>query len=219
MLKKEPCAYCGKVAEDTTKGHVISRSLYPDSLPNIQRITVPECPECKLIWERAESSFRNIMIAIWNPEQIEKDNRYEKMMRSFRKSDGHSRFRHFMNCLVSESSSDGERDLIYPIKDPEFNLILRRIIRGLCHYHKIGTAIADDRVFCHIMQFQIPESFKFDFCWHEISPGFCCYAYAIINDNNLHSFWLIRFSQHIEFFATISVDKSIFLPIQESRVE
>ena len=58
---------------------MIPQSIYPDSLPDAQRITVPECLDCKALWEDAEPHFRNIMIAIWDPEMIVKDNRYASM--------------------------------------------------------------------------------------------------------------------------------------------
>jgi len=208
LLKKRPCAYCGTVSIPRTKGHVIPQALYPVSLPQARRITVPECTDCKALWEDAEPHFRNIMIAIWDPDQIVKDNRYLSMQRSLLQCDGPRRLQDFLDRLVSVDTHTSERQMIYPAKEPWCNLILRRIIRGLCHFHGFGTAIADSRVRCDVMLWSVPEAFQPEFTWHEIAPGFFRYGYARVGDDCLHSFWLIRFSQHIEFFGAIEATES-----------
>lgn len=203
-LKSLPCAYCGTTAVERTKGHVIPRSIYPDTLPNAPRITVPECLKCKARWDDAEPHFRNVMIAIWDPERTVIDNRYAKMKRSFSKRDGVRRLSEFAAQMISKKTPKGERETIYPTRDPKCNLILRRIVRGLSHFHEFGSPIADTRVRCGVMLWTIPDAFRSSFTWHEIAPGFCRYAYSIVGDENLHSFWLIRFSKHIEFFGAIA---------------
>ncbi len=189
---------------------MVPRSLYPDTLPQAQRITVPECTDCKALWEDAEPHFRNIMIAIWNPDRIVKDIRYESMRRSLLKCDGARRLRDFTDRLVSVDTPNGEREMIYPAKDRRFNLILRRIVRGLCYFHGLDSAIGDARVLCDVMRFRVPKAFQPDFTWNEIAPDFCRYGYTIVGDDNLHSFWLIRFSKHIEFFGAIAARESDF---------
>jgi hypothetical protein len=83
-------------------------------------------------------------------------------------------------------------------------LILRRIVRGLVHWHRLGTAIPDAGVVCDVMRWQIPPAFEPDFSWHTIAPDFVAYAYNHINDKDAHSFWLIRFSKHIVFTGHVS---------------
>lgn len=206
-----PCAYCGTTEIDRTGGHVISKNLYPDSLPNAKRIIVPECKECKALWEDAEPHFRNIMIAIWNPEKIAKDSRYESMKRSLVQCDGVRRFREFTDQLVSVNTPEGDREMIYPAKDSRCNLILRRIVRGLCYHHGFGSAISDARVLCDVMRFRVSEEFQPEFTWHEISPNFFRYGYAIIRDDQFHSVWLLQFSTHNKsFYGAISTSETGF---------
>jgi hypothetical protein len=199
--RDRPCAYCGTTEIERTKGHVIPKSLYPDSLPNAQRITVPECMDCKALWEDAEPQFRNTMVAIWDPETVVEDSRWRKMQRSMSKCDGPRRYRDFIDLLVAQNTPKGKRHAIYPAKDPQCNLILRRIVRGLCHHHGLGSAIADSRVWCDVMQFSVPEAFRSEITWHELSPGFCTYGYTVLGDERFHSFWLIRFSNHAKSFC------------------
>lgn len=205
-LRTKPCAYCGTTAVDRTKGHVVPRSIYPSLLPNAQRLTVPECLDCKKHWENADPHFRNILITIWNPEKTVKDNRFNKMARSFTKRDGQRRFKELTGQFVTTANAGQVREIIYPARDEQFNLVLRRIVRGLCHHHGLGSAIADARVACDVMLWKIPDQFQSEITWHDVGPDFFRYGFSLINDNQLHSFWLIRFSKHIEFFGIVRSD-------------
>jgi len=209
-VRCKPCAYCGTTSVERTKGHVIPRALYPDTLPNAQRITVPECLQCKSLWEDAEPHFRNIMVAIWNPDEVVNDSRYKSMQRSLTKCDGARRFKDFADQLVPVETPTGKREKIFPATDSRFNLVLRRIVRGLCHYHEFDSAVEDRRVICDVMKFQVPEAFEPDFTWHEISPNFFRYGYSIVEDDPLQSFWLLQFAQHIEFFGAVSANRTGF---------
>ena len=200
-LKDKPCAYCGSSNSPHTKGHVISKNLYP---AEIQAITVPECIDCKKIWEGSETIFRNIMMAIRDPEKVSKDEKYACMLRSFKRSDGPHRLTELLDLIVPAPPPNQGREMLYPAKNPDFNLILRRIVRGLCYVHELGSPVADNRVRCDMMKYVVPEEFKPDFTWSEIAPGFFRYGYVFLNRDNLHSFWLLRFSKHLEFFGYVS---------------
>jgi hypothetical protein len=97
-----------------------------------------------------------------------------------------------------------DRELIYPAEDARFNLILRRIVRGLAVEHKIATAVSDNRVHCDVMRWPIPPAFKADLTCHIIENDFFQYAYAVLDDESLQSFWLLQFSKHLLFFGVIA---------------
>ncbi|MGE0347873.1 hypothetical protein [Hydrogenophaga sp.] len=201
MLKHKPCAYCGSKAVPRGKGHVFPRSIYPDTLPDAKRITVPECETCKAIWEDAEPHFRNVLLSIWDPEVAPLDNRTAKLWRSFDELDGSRRIQD-LSAMLRPAHVDGqERAKIYPDEDERFNLILRRIVRGLSHEHRLGTAIPDSAVVSGVMRWIVPPAFEPSFSWHTIAPDFISYAYARVDES--HTFWLLRFSRHITFFASI----------------
>ena len=204
MFINKSCAYCGRTEGNSTKGHVIPRSLYPNNLPAAKRITVPECVQCKKLWEDAEHQFRNIMLAIWNPNEVPGDNRYENLRRSFTKCDGLRRHNDLMNAIKHVKIDDQNRDMIYPANDNNFNLILRRIIRGLSHFHGVESAISDDRVYCNVMKYAVPPEFQRSFTWNEIYLDFCRYGFVKVNEQNIASFWLIKFSKQVEFFGAVS---------------
>lgn len=204
VLKHHPCAYCGTTTSARSRGHVFPRSIYPDTLPNAKRITVPECDECKALWEDAEPHFRNILLSIWDPETPPADSRAQKLWRGFDEKDGRRRARDLADLFRPAQVAGENRTKVYPAKDARFNLILRRIVRGLVHEHGLGTAIPDARVVCDVMRWIIPPTFEGDFTWRTIAPEFIAYAYNGINDKYAHSFWLIRFSKHILFFGSVS---------------
>ena len=204
MLVNRPCAYCGTKTVKRTKGHILPRSIYPDSLPNAKRITIPECIECKSIWEDAEPHFKNILISIWNSDTLPSDSRTNSMWRGFLEKDGQRRVKELL-ALIEPAQSDGKsREMIYPAKDLKFNLILRRIVRGLSNIHHLGTPITDRRVICDAMRWSIPPTFEDNLTWHVIADDFFRYTYSYFNDEPMHSFWLLQFSKNLLFFGTVS---------------
>ena len=178
VLKDQPCAYCGSSKSPCTKGHVIPKNLYP---AETKAITVPECKECKAIWEDAEPHFRNIMMAIRDPEKVIKDDHFARMQRSFKKCDGPRRLKELLDLIVPASPPNQEREMLYPAENSAFNLILRRIVRGLCHVEKLGSPVADNRVRCDVIKCDVPEAFKPEFTWREIAPGFFRYGYVFLD--------------------------------------
>ena len=107
--------------------------------------------------------------------------------------------------------------MIYPAKDPRCNLILRRIIRGLCYSNEVDAAIADDRVWCDVLRWRVPEALEPDFKWHEVATSFFSYSYAIIDDEKFHSLWRLRFSKRIEFIGII-MQAGQAVPASEDRL-
>lgn len=203
MLIRLPCAYCGTTESPRTRGHVFPRSIYPDTLPTARRITVPECEKCKALWEDAEPHFRNVLVAIWHPESPLADSRAEKLWRSFEKGDGYRRVHDLAALFRSTEVAGRVRSKIYPAEDERFNLILRRIVRGLAHEHCLGTRIADSHVDCDVMKWIMPPAFEEEMTWHTIAPKFISYGYMKLDDEFAHSFWIVRFSEHIEFYGRI----------------
>lgn len=77
-IKNRPCAYCGCTDVPREKGHVLPRFLYPTTTAaTVQRITVPECQRCKMLWQDAEEPFANILTVAGEPNDavIEQWNR------------------------------------------------------------------------------------------------------------------------------------------------
>lgn len=203
MLKHAPCAYCGSTELPRTRGHVFPRAIYPDTLPHAKRVTVPECDGCKALWEDAEPHFRNILLTIWNPEAAPSDSRAQKLWRSFNQKDGHRRVRELAGLFRPATVAGQSRKKIFPAEDARFNLVLRRIVRGLTHHHGLTTAVPDQLVDCEAMRYAVPPSFQEEFSWHTIAPDFITYGYKLLTDEDVNLVWLIRFSKHIVFLGRV----------------
>ncbi len=124
------------------------------------------------------------------------------MMRSFQKIDGKKRASEVLKQIVNTQ----EGDKIFPLKDEGFNLILRRIVRGLSHHHELESEVRDERVVCVPAKYEIPPAFRAQITWHTISEGFFKYGYASVSESGVASFWDLRFSTHIRFYGVVSAE-------------
>ena len=212
VYKKKPCAYCGLTDSPREKGHVIPDCMYPsDTNSRIQRPTVPECSECKKIWQDAENLFRNVMVIAGTPNRAVMEQWEGPVKRSFHKSSGGKWAKALVDQMVAIENKVGPIYKIYPANNPEVMLVIRKIIRGLCHYHRIATAVSDNRVWADILKYQIPPSLKENMKWFQIGPELLEYAYEITNDKklNIHSAWYLRFYEQREFVGFVSMSDDI----------
>src|SRR5262245_42452295 len=146
-----PCAYCGS-NEAGTVDHVVPRALYPPSkaTSKVQRITVPACRACNGSWTDDEPHFRNMMLVAGEANPAVRALWEGKARRSFGHSDGHRRVRDLAARLVVVETPEGERHKVYPGEDPRVTRIVRKVIRGLCHHHRLVSAVSDGQVWVDI---------------------------------------------------------------------
>jgi hypothetical protein len=212
MHKIKPCAYCGSTDNPREKGHVIPDCMYPsDTGPNIQRRTVPECSECKKIWQDAENQFRNVMVIAGTPNKAAMEQWDGPIKRSFKKPSGRKWAKALVDQMVATKNSKDPLYKIYPANDPDVMLVIRKIIRGLCHYHQIDTAINDQRVWADILRYPIPAYLKENREWFNLGAKFFDYAFELTNDKivNIHSSWYLRFYEQREFVGCVVMSESI----------
>lgn len=210
-MTKRPCAYCGSKDHPRHKGHVISQNLYPSNTPStIQRRRVTECAECKKLWEDAEAQFRNILTVAGEPNDPVLELWNGSVARSFDHKSGARWVRDLAQQLVPVETVGGPRYAVYPDRDHRVMTVIRRIIRGLCAYHKLGTAIADCRVFAQVMRYQIPPAFWERFIAHSLGDDFCRYWYCDLQmeDPDHHSAWVIEFFGRTTFFGIVSANEA-----------
>jgi hypothetical protein len=212
MYKKKPCAYCGSTDSPREKGHVIPDCMYPsDPHSRIQRPTVPECSECKKLWQDAENQFRNVMVVAGTPNSAVMEQWNGPVNRSFNKPSGGKWLKALVEQMVFTKTTVGPRYIIYPANDPQVMLVIRKIIRGLCHYHSIATTVSDKRVWADVLKYHIPSYLKQNMKWFHIGPKLLEYAYEMTNDkkHNIHSAWYLKFYEQREFVALVSLSDDI----------
>jgi len=208
----KPCAYCGLTDSPRERGHIIPDCMYPtDTKPNIQRRTVPECLECKKMWQDAENHFRNVMVIAGTPNKAVMEQWEGPIKRSFAKPSGRKWAKALVDQLVAINNIKGSLYKIYPANDPDVMLVIRKIIRGLCHHHRIATAINDKRVWADILRYPIPAYLKENMKWFNLGTNFFEYAYELTNDKdlNIHSSWYLRFYEQREFVGFVTMSENI----------
>ena len=154
--RRQRCAYCGHGA--STTDHVIPRALYPPSrtASKVQRITVAACAACNEGWADDEPHFRNVLLVSGNPNPAVRELWEGKTLRSFTQVDGPKRVHDLATQIVPVKTPDGERHMIYPAKDERVLRIVRKVVRGLCHHHKLLSPVHDGQVMADIQRFLVP---------------------------------------------------------------
>jgi len=211
VMNNRPCAYCGTTEFKRERGHVVPDCVYPPSLdPQVQRITVPECSRCKQIWQDAETQFRNIMMIAGEPNAQVRELWEGPVIRSFDKPSGPRWVADLLEQLVSVDTEDGPRHRVYPGRDQRVMLVVRKIIRGLCHKEGVATAVDDRRVGAVVMVYNIPEEFRREMTWRQLGNEFFRYGFAVLNDSEygIHSAWSLTFFERREFFGAVSLSES-----------
>ncbi len=205
--KKKKCAYCGLQEGTCTGGHVIPDCMYPDkSDARIQRLKVPECPACGATWLHDEDHFRSVILMCGEANELANEKWHGSVSRSFGYAGGPRSVRDIHELMNSVPTLPG-RYMIYPERDERVMRVLRKIIRGLCHKHEVGTAIADNQVHAMVERFTIPPAFRDLFVRHSLGDQFCWYSYCDQRgqeDGSVHSAWEIEFYGRTRFFCIVS---------------
>lgn len=207
--RKGKCAYCGKDGP-VTKDHVIPKSLYPTT-SSVQRITVKTCYDCNNGIADDEAHFRNIILVAGEANEAVTE-LWQTAMRGFRQTDGKRRFLDFEAQLQLVEVENAKRHMVYPGQDERVVRVIKKIIRGLCHYHKLLSPIPESQVWADISKFKIPIEYLEMMQEYSYEPEIVSYKYFLFDEVNedredglelLHSFWLITFFQRTTFIASV----------------
>jgi hypothetical protein len=200
---KATCAYCG--GAPSTDDHVVPRALYPPSkaTSRFQRITVDACQACNNGWSDDESHFRNVLLLAGDPNPAVRELWEGKTRRSFTYADGLKRVRDLAAQIEPVDMPEGGRHMIYPAKDERVLRIVRKVVRGLCHHHKLLSAVQDNQVVADIQRFQIPEAFLSEMTSAHAEEDVLQYRYGLVDEPEIHSGWLLNFFGRTPFFCIV----------------
>ncbi len=203
--RRRLCSYCGSnVATDSE--HVFPKSLYPESRQGsrIQRLTVPACNGCNNGWADDEAHFRNVLALAGEPNPSRQELWETKIVRAFRDQlDGHRRISDLLR-IVKPASVDGEdRHMVYPAEDPRVLRVVKKIVRGLSHHHRIESALSESRVWVDIMKYRVPEEFLPEFEYAHREQDIVEYRFTVPGSHGIASAWLVTFFQRVTFVAIV----------------
>ena len=204
-MREYHCSYCGKKVNKIQREHVIPSCLYPSSqrLSRVQRITIPACNECNNGWSDDEAHFRNILVLAGEQPNWAREKLWEKILRSFDEVDGLKRKRDVISCIKSIESNKGNIDMVFPGEQERIKRVVKKIIRGLSHYHKIMSAVAEDRVWVDVLKYKVPERFILEMTSNHRGKDIVEYKYSVLNEDNINSAWLITFFESVTFIGYV----------------
>ncbi len=199
------CAYCEKrIATD--KEHVFPRSLYPKSKANsrVQRLTIPSCRSCNSGWSDDEVHFRNVVGVAGEPNAIRRELWETTVQRSFQQPDGLRRLRDLVDTLHAVEVDGQARHKVYPGDDERVLRVVKKVVRGLSHHHNILSPVPESRVWVDVMKYRMPDEFLSKMNYAHREQDIAEYRYAIYDDVEILSAWLITFFERVTFIGVVS---------------
>lgn len=216
-MRLKSCSYCGRKFEVLQREHVFPDNLYPKNSSDnkVQRLTIPACDECNKSWSDDEVHFRNVLImAGLYPNSSRQELFSEKMMPSFDEVDGFRRMMELMSLMKPVSKSGQQLQQIFPAEDERVLRVVRKIIRGLSHFHNLETAVPDNRVWADVLRYEIPPEYLATMESHDRDPNIVSYKFNPLNEPGIEiqSAWVIKFFNSVNFIGFVvenSFDKGI----------
>lgn len=125
--------------------------------------------------------------------------------RSFKQSDGQRRLLDLWESMVPVIVEGEPRSMIYPGRHDRVLRVLRKIVRGLSHYHDVETAVTEDRVWVDVLKYQIPPELAEEVQFQHREPDVFQYWYEHCDPKEeLSSVWLLKFFETRLFIAGVS---------------
>ncbi|MCI0738461.1 MAG: hypothetical protein L0Y72_05410 [Gemmataceae bacterium] len=209
-MKNKPCAFCGSTDENNprTKGHVLQRCMYPEvGAESVRRITVRECARCSILWKDAEDNFRSLMVLCATEDNPHAAAQWDGPIRRShgREQDGAQRRRDLLKWVVRQQTSDGEVSKLFPGSIESIHIVVRKMVRGLCHWHKLGTQVKDHQVLV-LGQFENQPPADAKAVEFNHLPGVFRYSYFSrhLETDVFHVTWLLTFYEAVSFISLVS---------------
>jgi hypothetical protein len=202
------CAYCGTGHAKLEREHVVPSCLYPTSKERsrVQRITVPSCSRCNRGWSDDEAHFRNVLLVAGEPNAAVHELWQTTARRGFRKTDGQRRLLDLIQGMVPVTVDTRQRWMIYPGRDDRVLRVVRKIVRGLSHFHAVESAVSEDRVWTDVLKYQIPDELVRATPFHHRESDVIEYWYEAYEEGGLSSVWCLKFFERRVFVAAVSAE-------------
>ena len=99
-----------------------------------------------------------------------------------------------------------DRHMIYPGEDERVIRIIKKIVGGLSHHHRIENRIDPSRVFADVLRYPVPEELWNEGSFHERESDIFRYwfkKYEDGNENELSSLWILTFFDRRTFISVV----------------
>ncbi|KPJ65916.1 MAG: hypothetical protein AMJ43_09700 [Coxiella sp. DG_40] len=205
------CAYCGEPAD--TDDHVVPKQLYPESVrkAGVQLLTVPACKRCNGSFSDDEEHFRNVLTTGGKITSLVGELFYRRIHRSFAKGKSLRHLRQLVSTMQECQTPEGQRHIIYPIRDKGFVRILHKILRGLA-FHHFGCPVPEENVSANVLIHKIPPDLREGMVWYKHCADVFQYWYGIYEEEEAAyiSFWVLRFFDTRDFIGKIDMTDDMY---------
>ena len=133
-------------------------------------------------------------------------------MPSLDESDGFRRAKDLAERFVPVIVDGRERNMIYPGEDERVIRIIKKIVRGLCHYHQVEDGIDDARIRVDVLRYSVPGDLWSTGTFYKRGSDIFRYWYTRFDDDEreLRSLWILTFFDRREFIAVVDVPNRIW---------
>lgn len=145
-----------------------------------------------------------MMLISGEPNQPVRELWETKTRRSFHEADGLRRAQDLIFQMQPVETADGPRHMVYPARDERVMRIIRKIVRGLCYHHSVMSPVQDQQVWADVLKDVIPSEFLGEMTYHHLEKDIFEYRYAVLDEPEIHSAWLLTFFEHRTFIAMVS---------------
>jgi len=88
--------------------------------------------------------------------------------------------------------------------------VVRKVIRGLCDYHRIMSPVSDRRVWADVLKYEVPQEFRDRMQYDHRDKDIVEYRYQVLDDPVIHSAWLLTFFERCTFIGWVSTSVEAF---------
>jgi hypothetical protein len=213
-ITKENCLFCGS-AENITREHIISKSLFPDGYAKNNLLTLPSCQTCNSSYSHEEELFRLFLVnQSTDVSQAARDMLHGKITRAMKKSPGKAAnvLKKMFSTKIKNEDGGFEDKAAFHISEDDWkghHRVLDKYVKGL-YFHHTGKSIPTGQVIIHTFvsdASKIPADVKSSLVWKVNHQPVYAYAYAIVPDT-LQSTWTFVFYDKVIFqtFTTFPGD-------------
>jgi hypothetical protein len=123
--------------------------------------------------------------------------------RSFDAIDGNARVRSLWEQMVPVVHEGRDRRKVYPAEDERVMRVVRKIIRGLCHHHGLGSPVPDEAVFADVLKYQVPPNLIEYLPYEHREQDIFSYRFDGARGVGYESAWLLTFYERTTFVGLI----------------
>lgn len=202
------CAYCGVDGVPITGDHVIPKCLYPTTHRDLNLIVVDACEPCNNGFSDDEVHFRNVVALAGESNAAVKELWDTKIVRSFYEKDGRRRVRQVLEHTAKVQLEGEDRRIIFPGQDKRVVWIIKKVVRGLSHFHEIESAVDAKRIHVAIHDAELSEGTLEPGNFSRSFPGIVRYSYKNDDTTGSKPVWILTFFDRLTFVALVGTAKT-----------